>query len=324
MPANQALIKSKTMNRTLCAALALALLPASALLAETVGYAISGVTTANVFTGPAIPAEFPVGTPFTATVQWETTSSPLAEYPNQSQYRLTEFTLSFAGKSGTWTTSALMDKASFTLNQYGASHELQFTSAWGPENQSNPTLEDLAPYSANISLTDPTGTAIPTLGSAPSSLDLADWSSESSYLKLYLSNEATAYISGEIQSIRSIFTPEISIKLPSGKSAIDGKSSWNFGKSKLNKKSKPRKFIISNTGPVAIKKLKIQTTGKSRKEFLLGKLSRKPLAPGASVTVKVRFKPKAKGKRNAVLRISHADSGANPFDIRLSGKGKKR
>jgi hypothetical protein len=313
------------MTRSLRTALVIALFPVSSLLGNTVGYTLSGVTTANLFTGPAIPAEFPVGTPFTATVQWETTSAPLFLSSTQGQYRLTEFTLSFTGKSGTWTTSALMDKGSFTLNHLGggSSHELQFTTSWGPENVTNPMIEDLAPFSANLVLKDFTGTAIPSLDSAPGSLDLADWSAETSYLKLYLNELGSAYINGEITSIRSIFAPEISIKLPAGKSAVDGKSNLNLGKVKTGKKSKASKIVIRNSGPVAIRGLKIAVKGKNRKEFIISKISRTTLAPGASATFKVRFKPKSKGKRTADLRIIHSESGKNPFDIKLKGKGKK-
>ncbi|MES2476807.1 MAG: choice-of-anchor D domain-containing protein [Verrucomicrobiota bacterium] len=311
------------MTRVLSAALAILLVPTSPLLAETIGYTLSGVTTANVSTGPALPAEFPVGTPFTATVQWESTSAPLFESSTQGQFRLTQFTLTFSGKSGKWTTSALPDKPSFTLNDFGSGNELQFTSGWGPENHSNPTIADLAPYSANLVLLDPTGTAIPSLGSAPSSLNLADWDLGTSYLKLYLNNAGSAYVSGKFLSSRSLFAPEISIKLPNGKPAVDGKSAQKFGTSSIGKKSKAQKFVIRNTCPVAIQGLKVATTGKSGKDFLLGKLSATTLAPGSSATVKVSFKPKAKGKRTAVLRISHSESGKNPFDIALIGKGKK-
>lgn len=311
------------MHRTLLAVLAISALPTATVSAETVGYTISGVTTANQFTSPAIPAEFPVGTPFTLTLQWESTSAPLFLSSSQGQYRLTEFTVSLAGRSGTWTTSALADKPSFTLNHLGGIHEIQFTSGWGPANHSNPTIEDLAPYSANLTLKDPTGTAIPTLATAPGSLALADWSANSYGFKLYLNEAGSASILGEVQAIRSSFDPEISIKLPNGKASIDGKSAWNFGKSKLRKKSKTAKFVIHNSGPVAIKGLKVGSTGKASKDFLLDGPTAKTLAPGASTVVKVRFKPTAKGKRKAILRVSHAASGKNPFDIQLSGKGLK-
>jgi hypothetical protein len=37
----------------------------------------------------------------------------------------------------------------------------------------------------------------------------------------------------------------------------------------------------------------------------------------------VTFKPKAKGNRNAAIHIRSNDADENPFDIKLTGLGKK-
>ena len=48
------------------------------------------------------------------------------------------------------------------------------------------------------------------------------------------------------------------------------------------------------------------------------------LAPGESMNVYVSFKPKARGNRNAVIRISSNDKNENPFEIRLRGSGSPK
>ncbi|RYD45996.1 MAG: hypothetical protein EOP85_08290, partial [Verrucomicrobiaceae bacterium] len=172
------------MKTTLLALTAAACLPA---FAATVTHTFSGVTTSNWVAEGPITSEFPIGTKWTVTAQWDSASAPLFSSDTQSQYRLTKFTTTLQGKTGTWTTSSLADKASFTLNKFG-SDEIQFTSGWGPANHTNQTIGDLAPYSINVTLKDPTGKAISTLNSAPSAIDLAKWDLVNSEFKIYLSD----------------------------------------------------------------------------------------------------------------------------------------
>lgn len=47
------------------------------------------------------------------------------------------------------------------------------------------------------------------------------------------------------------------------------------------------------------------------------------LAPGASTTFKVTFKPTAAGTRKAAIHIESNDADENPFDIKLGGEGVK-
>ena len=58
-------------------------------------------------------------------------------------------------------------------------------------------------------------------------------------------------------------------------------------------------------------------------EFTVGLPGKKALAPGASTTFKVTFKPAAAGSRIAVIKIASNDSNENPFDIKLTGTGIK-
>jgi len=177
----------------------------ASLPAQIVSYTFSGVTTTNFVEAGAITTEFPLGTPWTAVLAWDTGSSPLYLDGSQGQYRLTSITLTFQGISGDWTTSALPNQASFTQNYLmsGTQDQTQFTSGWGPASLTNQTIADWQPYSINIILTDLTGTAIPSLSPAPTGLDFSDWNPlvANSQLKLYLNNNANRYILGNIQSI---------------------------------------------------------------------------------------------------------------------------
>lgn len=186
------------------ACLALGLVNVS-LPAQIVSYTFAGVTTTNFVETGAITTEFPLGTPWTAVVAWDASAGPLYLDAAQGQYRVTSFTLTFQGVSGNWTTSALPNQASFTQNYLlsGTKDQTQFTSGWGPASLTNQNIADWQPYSINLILTDPTGTAIPSLSPAPTSLDFSDWSPlvANSQLKLYLNNNANRYILGNILSV---------------------------------------------------------------------------------------------------------------------------
>lgn len=176
------------------------------LAAQFVSYTISGQIVSGGFSTTAVKSEFPVGTAWNAVIEWDTGASALGTPSGtQAQYRLTEFTLNMAGQSGNWTTSAIPNTASFTQNYEagGTLHKTQFTTAWGPTNVTNQVLADLAPYSINVILSDPTATAIPSLTPAPDSLDSDDWdlSYPGSQLKIYLNNGGNQTLFGDIQSI---------------------------------------------------------------------------------------------------------------------------
>lgn len=311
--------------RTIHPAIAAACLAVSA-TAGTVSYTIKGVTTTNFVETGDITTEFPVGTPWTLRVEWDNAAAPLGQTATQCQYRLTQLTLTFDGASGPWTTSSLANKPSFTLNYIsgGLQDEIQFTSGWGPADHTNQTIENWQPYSVNLVLSDPTGTAIPALTPAPSIIDFTDWSPlvAKSYLKLYLNNAGNRYIVGEIKSVSSTFQPEISVQQPAGVELTDAKSPRNFGGVAVGKTSAARTFVIRNTGNGTLSGLKINKSGLHKAEFVAGPLSATTLAPGGRATFKVSFKPKAKGARSAKISIANNDANENPFDIPVSGTGK--
>ena len=249
------------------------------------------------------------------------TSAAVAAFglPGQATYALTRFTATFEGRSGTWTTSSLPGKASFSLNEFGGTDEIQFTSGWGPENHTNQVIENWAPYSINVTLKDPAGTAITSLATTPTAVDLTKWSE--SEFKIYLNNEASSRIYGTVDLGSSAKAPEIAVKLD-GRSLTDGKSTAGFAKTMVGATTKSRKFTIRNSGGADLTGVGVSISGVAKGDFKITKTVKSKLAPDGSTTFEVAFKPRKKGKRNAEIRINSNDADEKSFNIKLKGEGK--
>jgi uncharacterized cupredoxin-like copper-binding protein len=118
-------------------------------------------------------------------------------------------------------------------------------------------------------------------------------------------------------------TPDVDVQQPKGKSLVDNKNNRSFGTVKIGGKGKGMVFTIKNTGTAALKNISVKASGTHAKDFTVLAPSKTKLAPGASTTFRVTFKPKAKGIRKAALKIRSNDPDENPFDIVLKGKGSK-
>lgn len=91
-----------------------------------------------------------------------------------------------------------------------------------------------------------------------------------------------------------------------------------FKSTVIGSKSKRQTITITNTGISPLIGLTTKLTGKGKRDFIAGK----PvgvLAPGATTSIKVTFKPKKTGKRLADLVFN---SNADPVTVKLKGKGK--
>lgn len=121
----------------------------------------------------------------------------------------------------------------------------------------------------------------------------------------------------------SVPEPEIAVQQPAGSNLVDGKTRRSMGTTKRGKVSAAKVFTIRNTGKAPLTGLALSVTGTHRGDFLVEKPRSRTLAPGASTTFKVRFKPRATGNRSAVIRIASNDVDENPFDIPLTGRGAK-
>ena len=119
----------------------------------------------------------------------------------------------------------------------------------------------------------------------------------------------------------TVDAPDIAVAQPVGSNLVDGSAKKSFGNVKLGKKV-TLAFTIKNTGTANLTGLAIVKKGTHAKDFVTTAPVAKVLAPGASTTFKVTFKPLAKGTRNAVVQIKSNDPNENPFDIKVTGAGK--
>lgn len=117
--------------------------------------------------------------------------------------------------------------------------------------------------------------------------------------------------------------PEIDIQQPAGKSLKDGGSAKSFGQTTIGTKSKSMTFTIVNKGKAKLTGLALSKSGRNKKDFAVTSPLKENLAPGASTTFKVTFKPSAAGGRSAAIAIGSNDADENPFNIKLSGEGAK-
>lgn len=117
--------------------------------------------------------------------------------------------------------------------------------------------------------------------------------------------------------------PEIGIQQPKGTNLIDGKTKRSFGTAKMQSKGKSTTFVITNTGDANLTGLSIVKTGNHPSDFIAKAPAKTTLAPGASTTFKVTFKPLATGTRKASLNIKSNDADENPFNISVTGLGTR-
>lgn len=312
------------MKKTFFSLVLLALSPALTLKAAPVSQIFEGVTVANPAQPGALNAEFPPGTPWTLEVAWDNEAAPLSSTPPQSSYRLTTLTITLEGTSGNWTTSAVMDQASFGLLQNTGYHEVQFTSGSGTEDHTVQTIGSSGVYSVNLTLGDPTGTAVPALTPVPSSFDLADFSASvfRSYLKIYLNNEGTQYILGGLGD-NPVGDPDLSVKDKSGAILSSG-ASLKFPATKVDGKGAKNSLTIANDGLGDLTGLVAKVSGPGKRDFSISFKGGTTLIPGASRTLEIEFEPTRPGKRTATLKLTSNDPDSPVFEVILSGKGKGR
>ncbi len=91
-----------------------------------------------------------------------------------------------------------------------------------------------------------------------------------------------------------------------------------FPATEVGKRSKTQKLRIANAGGSPLTGLSAKLGGKARKDFRATKPAR-TLAPGASSTIRLSFRPRAAGARKATLTLR---SSAAPAKAKLVGRGR--
>ena len=112
-------------------------------------------------------------------------------------------------------------------------------------------------------------------------------------------------------------SPEIAISQPFASDLVDG-GTTSFGSVKKGLLLS-KKFVIRNAGNAPLTNLAIATSGSGM--FAVTKLTTATLAPGATTSFKVTFKPSTLGKKTAKIIISSNDLDESQFDMNLSGTG---
>lgn len=115
--------------------------------------------------------------------------------------------------------------------------------------------------------------------------------------------------------------PEIAVSQPADNTLTDDKGVRNFGFATVDTVGDSKLFTIRNSGDEELSGLAVSKTGGAKGDFQISALGATSLAPGASTTFKVTFRPSARNERRAVLRIASNDKKTGVFDIGIAGTG---
>jgi hypothetical protein len=121
----------------------------------------------------------------------------------------------------------------------------------------------------------------------------------------------------------AISAPEIDVQQPAGSSLVSSTSKISFGTAKTSSNGIVRTFTIRNTGTVKLTGISFSKSGTHQGDFTITQSNLSEVAPGASATFTVNFKPTATGARTASIRIASNDRDENPFIINLAGQGAR-
>lgn len=113
--------------------------------------------------------------------------------------------------------------------------------------------------------------------------------------------------------------PEITINR--GKTPlVDAASSVAFGSIDIGT-DRIISLTLRNTGTATLSGIAASVTGGNATNYKITTPPPASLAPDATTTLSIRFKPTATGERNTQLRIASNDEDENPFEIALTGTG---
>ena len=115
--------------------------------------------------------------------------------------------------------------------------------------------------------------------------------------------------------------PDIAVEQPVGSTLVSGVTKKSFGTIEVGSSGNGKTFTILNKGGTKLTGLAITKGGTQKGDFIVSQPAKTSLAPKASTTFKVSFKPSGRGTRSAVLHIKSNDPDENPFDVKVTGAG---
>ena len=186
---------------------------------------------------------------------------------------------------------------------------------------------DIAGYRIHIGTGTGTGSGAlaetMTVGTTPAA-DLAGLASDTTYHCAVLAFNSAGLespLSQEISFTTAAATaelPEISVEQLAGPALVDGQGAVSLGSTVVGSAGITTEFLVKNVGTAPLTGLALVVDGP---DFSAASLGATSLAPGASATVELTFRPVAAGNRAGSLFIASNDADENPFRIALSGTG---
>jgi uncharacterized repeat protein (TIGR03803 family) len=119
----------------------------------------------------------------------------------------------------------------------------------------------------------------------------------------------------------TVVRPGMVLERPVGTVLQDGITTLSFGTVLVPDQSLPQTVTVHNTGNAVLSGLTVIKGGPNSADFIVSPLGITTLDASLTITFTVTFKPTSGGLRSASLHVSSNETGANPFDLLLTGDG---
>jgi formylglycine-generating enzyme len=116
-------------------------------------------------------------------------------------------------------------------------------------------------------------------------------------------------------------TPTLTVEQPPGSVLMNNTITNSFGGALTNSTTTALTYTIRNTGAAALNTIAVILTGANTNQFVLTPPTTQQLAPDASTTFAVAFRPQTFGNKTAQVSITSNDTDNNPFIVNLQGYG---
>lgn len=116
-------------------------------------------------------------------------------------------------------------------------------------------------------------------------------------------------------------SPDIVVERSPSSELKDKKGIVQFGAAKTRVGTVIKTFKIRNHGTAELRGLNPSVLGADAGDFLVSKPARDKLAPGATTTFKISFRPRKSGLKKATIFLTSTDPDESSFEIKVSGRG---
>jgi hypothetical protein len=153
----------------------------------------------------------------------------------------------------------------------------------------------------------------------------ADTEGEVSGVRRIGTYEGTVAISstGSVSFVTQPFVgaPEIVVENTDTNPATDlaDGQTLDFGSVVINTQSPTVNYQIRNSGSLELSGISLLPSGPNASEFEVTLPTATTLAPGATTSFTITFKPTSSGSKTAAIQIASNDTDENPFDLNLTG-----